>query len=85
MLRIANAHALEGFRVVVTLTDGTQRVIDIEKHLRGPWLEPLRQDLALFRQVTAEHGTLTWPTGQDLCPDVLLENDVACHEAQHRN
>lgn len=77
MLRIAKANALEGFRVAITLTDGTERVIDVEGRLRGPWFEPIRSDPALFRQVTAEGGTLTWPTGQDLCPDVLLENDVA--------
>lgn len=77
VLRIAKAHALEGFRVAITLTDGTERVIDVEGRLRGPWFKPIRSDPELFRQVTAEGGTLTWPTGQDLCPDVILENDVA--------
>jgi hypothetical protein len=34
--------------------------------------QAIRQDPVLFRQVRAEHGTVTWPGEVDLCPDVLI-------------
>ena len=32
----------------------------------------LRRDPGLFRQARVEGGTLVWPNGADLCPDVVI-------------
>lgn len=53
--------------------DGTTREIDLERELWGPMFEPLRRDPQLFRQVQVDEelGTIVWPNGADMDPDVL--------------
>ncbi len=72
LLRISHAVALEGFRLRLTLTDGSVVERDVSDLLVGPVFEPLRLDASVFRAVRAEAGTVVWPNGADLCPDVLI-------------
>ena len=55
-------------------TDGSERTLDMEPYLKGPIFEPLKRDLALFRSVRVDEelGTIVWPNGADICPDVLV-------------
>jgi len=78
LLRIIDAKPLKGFVVEAHLTDGSIRTIDVTSLLQGygPLLKEVRENQKLFRQVKADHGTLTWPNGLDFCPDVLLETKV---------
>jgi Protein of unknown function (DUF2442) len=74
--RIARIHSVEllgGFVLRLTFDDGTIREIDLEAELWGPVFEPLRDDPQLFRQVRVDEelGTIVWPNGADLDPDVL--------------
>ena len=73
MVRVAAVEPLEAFALRVTFTDGTTRDIDVERFLRGPVFEPLRQDRRLFEAVAVdtELGTVVWPNGADIDPDVL--------------
>ena len=50
-----------------------EREVDLEGELWGPVFEPLRRDLGLFRQVAVDEelGTIVWPNGADMDPDVL--------------
>lgn len=64
-----------GYRLRVNFADGTARVVDLEATLSGtvgPVFEPLRE-AALFALATVdpETGTVVWPNGADLAPDVL--------------
>ena len=77
MLRILEVQLIKGFYVKVKLSDGSSRTIDTEPFLRGPVFARIKKDPALFRRVRAEHGTLVWPNGADLDPDVLLGTEVA--------
>lgn len=72
LLRISHAVALEDFRLRLTLTDGSVVERDVSDLLVGPVFEPLRHDASVFRAVRAEAGTVVWPNGADLCPDVLI-------------
>lgn len=60
------------YTVCVSFDDGSERVIDFEPILLGPLFGPLRE-LDLFNQVTIDPdiGTLVWPTGADIDPNVL--------------
>ena len=71
--RIRTAKPLEAFVLRLGLDDGTVREIDLEADLWGPGFEPLRHDPQLFRQVRVDEelGTIVWPNGADLDPDVL--------------
>lgn len=72
MLRIQQAVPLEGFRLRLTLTDGSVVERDVSELLVGPVFESIRKDPARFREVRAEEGAVVWPNGADLCPDVLI-------------
>jgi hypothetical protein len=49
------------------------REIDVAAELWGPMFQPLRDDPELFRQVRVDEelGTIVWPNGADMDPDVL--------------
>jgi hypothetical protein len=72
LLRIREVLPVEGFRLRLTLTDGSIVERDITDLLMGPMFETIRKDAVAFRQVTVESGTVVWPNGADLCPDVLI-------------
>lgn len=71
--RITSVVPLAGFVLRLDFDDGTTREIDLEDELWGTVFEPLRQDRKLFRQVRVdtELGTIVWPNGADMDPDVL--------------
>ena len=50
--------------------DGWSGVLDLAPALQGPIFGELSQP-AKFRQVAMQDGTLAWPNGADICPDVL--------------
>jgi hypothetical protein len=72
LLRIREVKVLEGFRLSLELTDGSLIERDVSRLLVGPVFEPIRKDLAVFARVRVEGGTVVWPNGADLCPDVLI-------------
>lgn len=72
LIRIRDVQALEGLRLRLWLTDGAVVERDVSALLTGPIFEPVRNDPACFRGVRAEGGTVVWPNGADLCPDVLI-------------
>ena len=76
MVRIRSVVPLEDFQVRLGFTDGTERVIDLAPYLNGPVFEPLKQDREVFRSVRVDEelGTIVWPNGADICPDVLYES-----------
>lgn len=73
MVRVRSVKPLDGFRLDVGFTDGTERVIDVERYLRGPVFEPIRASRELFEAVSVdtELGVVVWPNGADIDPDVL--------------
>lgn len=70
---IITATALDDYRLYLRFEDGIEGVVDLGPHLsfRGVF-EPLR-DPAYFAQVRVDPGlgTVAWPNGADLDPDVL--------------
>lgn len=74
IIRVHKVDALQPFVVKIELTNGERRTIDLEPYFRGPIFEPLRKDAQLFSKVTVDQqlGTLIWPNGADIDPDVLI-------------
>lgn len=73
LVRIRQVEPLSGFALRLGFSDGSSGVIDVGPYLRGPIFEPLVRDPALFRtvRVDPELGTIVWPNGADMDPDVL--------------
>jgi hypothetical protein len=73
MVRIEDVAVVDGLRVELKFTDGTTRVVDLSPYLEGPIFDELKQDPSLFQQVRVDRelGTIVWPNGADICPDVL--------------
>lgn len=82
LLRIRTVKALEGFKLRLTLTDGSVVERDVSRLLVGPVFEPIRKDPAVFAKVRVEGGTVVWPNGADLCPDVLIWGGVPPEEGR---
>ena len=72
---------LGGHRLRLTFADGLVGDVDLASRFTGPLgpvFEPLR-DVDYFAQVTVDEelGTVVWPNGADLAPDVLHEQAMS--------
>jgi hypothetical protein len=74
--RIVAAKPKSGLTLELTFADGWRGLVDL-----SPWIVgstgvfAALRDPAVFRQVTVDGdaGTIVWPNGADLDPDVLYE------------
>jgi Protein of unknown function (DUF2442) len=70
--RITSVEPLDGFRLRLVFTDGLVREVDLSDDLWGQMAEPLQNPEYFGRvRVDPELGTVVWPNGYDLDPDVL--------------
>lgn len=70
---IVEAHIIDGYRVHLRFEDGVTGELDLSEIIRFEGVfEPLR-DAAAFAALTVspDLGTICWPNGADLDPDVL--------------
>ena len=72
LIRISEATPLDKHRLRLVLTNGQVIERDVSSLLFGPIFEAVKKDPKLFRQARVEAGTVVWPDGADLCPDVLI-------------
>lgn len=73
MVDITNVEVLRDRVVRLWFSDQTERVVDLQPFLWGPAFERIASDEDYFRQarIDPEVGTIVWPNGADLDPDVL--------------
>jgi len=75
---VTNVQPLKGRRLQVTFSDGITAVLEMDLVLQrgyGGVFSPL-MDEAYFAKVRvdSELGTIVWPNGADVCPDVLYSH-----------
>ena len=75
MNRVKTVKALPNYRLAIMFRSGEQGVFDCNPYrgyecLAGIWGE------GVFEKVVADHGTVMWPNGADLCPDEVYDNSV---------
>jgi hypothetical protein len=72
--RVTAVRHVRQYELELTFADGIRATMDFRHRVvgRGGVFEPL-ESLAYFRRVKVdpEAGTIVWPNGVDLCPDVL--------------
>ena len=72
LVRVRSARHVQDHIVEFTFTDGSVREIDLERYLWGPAFERVRKP-EYFRKFRVDRtsGTITWPNGANIDPDVL--------------
>ena len=70
--RVTAFEIIDAYTLHLTFNDQSEQTINFEPILSGPVFGPLK-DRQLFNQVTLDEdfGTLTWPNGADISPNVL--------------
>ena len=73
MVDITDVEVLHDRVIRLQFSDGSERVVDLAPFLWGPAFEAIADDDEVFGRVRVdpEVGTITWPNGADLDPDVL--------------
>ena len=71
--RIASVRIVAGRKVELGFHDDTVRTVDLAPLLWGPIFADIATDDAAFSAVFVDDqlGTIAWPNGADLDPDVL--------------
>lgn len=74
LIDVVDVKTLDGHKVELTFKDGLKAVVDLDRVIRSfdGVFAPLN-DPEYFRlvRVDPEIGTIVWPNGADVCPDVL--------------
>lgn len=70
---IVEVWPLDDYRLRVRFEDGVEGVVDVAKMVRFEGVFAPLQDRARFLEVCVDReiGTIAWPNGADLDPDVL--------------
>ena len=83
---VIDVETVGDYRLILTFEGGERREIDLAPVLSFTGVfEPLK-DPAFFGKVRVEPdvGTIVWPNGADLCPDVLYERSRPVEEVDAR-
>ena len=72
---ITHVEVLHDHVVRLRFVDDAEKTIDLDPYLHGPVFESIRSEPLVFAavRVDPEAGTIVWPNGADLAPDVLRE------------
>ena len=72
---VKEVERLDGCRLQLTFHNGERREVDVAALVPFDGVFAELHDDAYFRQVRVvpDVGTIVWPNGADLCPDVLYE------------
>ena len=72
---ITHVEVLRDHVVRVRFADGVEKSIDLEPYLHGRVFAEVRKDPTVLAavKVDPDSGTIVWPNGADLAPDVLYE------------
>jgi hypothetical protein len=69
---IQSVNFLEGYRLRLTLTDGSVIERDVAALMGGPLFTPILLDPSLFRAASVEGGAVVWPNGAELSHEDLI-------------
>jgi hypothetical protein len=73
--RVKSVQPDADYRLQIAFTNGEKGTYDCRPLLDFGVFQELR-DVAYFRRVRTENGTVAWPHEQDICPDtVYLESE----------
>ena len=65
----------DDLKLTVVFAKGDRGVFDCSSYANDPFWAKLR-DVDFFRQVTLDHGVLTWPNGVDIAPEEVWQGEI---------
>lgn len=68
--RVKNVIANNDFTLTIEFKNGEKRKFDMSLYLDFGVFNELKK-ISYFKQVKPFMGTISWPHGQDICPDTL--------------
>ena len=77
LIDVTHASPLPNRSLSLTFENGFQGIVELDrvvKNYTGVFAPLLDADYFAQVQVNAELGTIVWPNGADLCPDVLYSH-----------
>ncbi len=73
MIEVTAVEVIRNRTVRLSFSDGSERVVDLTPFLWGPAFEAVVSDDEAFNEIRVDPaiGTIVWPNGADLAPEVL--------------
>jgi hypothetical protein len=71
-VHLQSINPLQGYRLRVTLSDGSVIERDIAGLMGGPLFTPILLDPSLFFAASVEDDAVVWPNGAQLCLEDLI-------------
>jgi hypothetical protein len=72
ILWVTNAEYAQEYRLLLTFSDNSTKLVDLKNHLYGEIFEPLK-DTEKFKQFNLSDWTVEWENGADYAPEFLYE------------
>lgn len=77
LIDVTDVKPMDGWNLELTFKDGLTSVVDISRivdRFEGVFAPLLDPDFFRRVRVDPEIGTIVWPNGADICPDVLYSH-----------
>jgi len=78
--RVKSVSAMPDYRLAVVFHNGERGVFDCKPYRSYECFADIWAD-GVFDKVVADHGTVMWPDGSDLCPDEVYDNSIKVKQA----
>lgn len=73
--RVTEVVPSDNYELIITFNNGEKRKFDAQQLLDMKVFEPLK-NIAFFKSVKVEFGTVVWPRDIDYCPDTLYAQSI---------
>ncbi|MBU1122546.1 MAG: DUF2442 domain-containing protein [Candidatus Omnitrophota bacterium] len=68
------------FKLKITFDNGQSKIFNMQPYLNFGIFSELK-NMKYFRQVKPLHGSISWPRGQDVCPDTLYKKSISSKQS----
>lgn len=73
--RVTDVIPSDNYELLITFNNGEKRIFDAHQLLDMKVFSPLK-NIAFFKSVKVEFGTVVWPQDIDYCPDTLYVQSI---------
>lgn len=81
--RVKTVKSEENFKLKITFNNGKVGIFDVHPYLNFGIFSELK-NIAYFKKVKPFYGAISWPHGQDICPDTLYQEAILTNQPSGR-